>query len=283
MSGAETTPAGVCYRHPDRESWVLCQRCGRTICPRCQTQAAVGVQCPDCVREGRAATRPSPGRRVRSVLRPRRGAPVVTYSLIGATVFVYLLQLVTGGALTRAWLYIPILTVAEPWRMVTSVFLHAPLTGSLFALLHILFNMYILMILGSTLEPVLGRARFLALYLISGFAGSVGVLWLASPLGGVLGASGAVFGLFGAYFIVLRSLGRNGTQILVIVGLNFVLGFFIGSVSWQAHLGGLVVGALIGLIFTRTRGRQRRGLQAALLSAVVVGLIALSALRVLTG
>lgn len=282
MSQADATRAGACYRHPDRQSWVLCQRCSRTICPECQTQAAVGVQCPECVREGRSASRPSPTNRMRSLLRPRGGAPVVTYSLVGVTVAAYLLQFLTGGALTAAWAYMPALTVVEPWRMITSVFLHAPFTGSLFALLHILFNMYILLLLGRVLEPSLGRVRFLALYLIAGFAGSVGVLWLGNPVGWVLGASGAVFGLFGAYFVVLRHLGRNATQILVVVGINFALGFFIGGISWQAHLGGLVGGALVALVYTRTRARRQRGLQVGLTLGVVALLVAIAALRIVT-
>lgn len=279
MSESDGTPAGVCYRHPGRQSWILCQRCGRTICPECQTQAAVGVQCPDCVREGRAATSRPVGARISGALRPTAGAPIVTFSLIGVTVLVYLLQLVTGGLVTRFGVLVPALVPTEPWRMLTSVFLHAPLTNGLFAILHIAFNMYILLLLGRSLEPMLGRARFLALYLIAGFAGSVGVVWLSGPLSGALGASGAVFGLFGAFFVLLRHIGRSATQIVVIVALNFALGFFIGGISWQAHLGGLLGGALVAFVYTRTRGPRRRGRQIALLVGVVGLLVVLTAIR----
>lgn len=275
----DTTPAGVCYRHPGRESWVLCQRCGRTICPGCQTQAAVGVHCPDCVAEARAAAkRPLTTRAARS-LRARPGVPLVTYSLVAVTVAVYLVQLVTAGLVTQAGVLVPALVPREPWRMLTSVFLHAPLANGMFAILHIAFNMYILLLLGRTLEPSLGRIRFLALYLIAGFAGSVGVLWLSGPLSGALGASGAVFGLFGAYFVILRHIGRSATQIVVIVVLNFALGFFVGGISWQAHLGGLLGGALVALVYTRTRGARRRTAQIGLVATVVLGLVVLTAIR----
>jgi membrane associated rhomboid family serine protease len=264
------TPAGVCYRHPKRESWVLCQRCGRTICPACQTQAAVGVQCPECVREGHASI----PRRRRNLLRafaPSGSKPVVTYALIGVTLFVYLLQYLTRGAVTGFGVYVPILTEVQPWRLVTSVFLHAEFP------LHIAFNMLTLYLVGQGLEPILGRVRFLALYLISGFAGSVGVLVLADPRTAVIGASGAVFGLFGAYLIIGRRLGANVTTLVVIVAANLLVGFFFFSnVSWQAHVGGLAGGALVALVYVATRHRRQRWLQVGLTAALVLALVAVT-------
>ncbi|WP_353826914.1 rhomboid family intramembrane serine protease [Agromyces litoreus] len=271
----QTTRAGTCYRHPDRQSFVLCQRCGRTICGECQTPAPVGVICPECMREQRASaprTRPAVLTRVRSAA--GRGAPVVTYSIIGITVAVYLLQLVPGLAVTDRLLYAGVYSLPfnfEPWRMITTMFVHS--TALIF---HVLLNMYTLWIFGQLLENVLGRWRFLALYLISGLAGSVAVLWLSDPRTGVVGASGAIFGLMGAFLVIQRRLGGNATQLLVLVGINLVIGFVPGfNIAWQAHLGGLVAGALIGLIYVETRKRDQRRLQVVLLVALVAVLLLL--------
>ena len=276
MSEPAPERSNVCYRHPDRQSFVLCQRCGRTICGECQTPAPVGVICPECMREQRAsAPRTKPAVLSRARAASGRGAPVVTYSLIGITLVVYLLQLVPGLAVTN-WLYFSPLAMSEiafqPWRLITSVFVHS--TTLIF---HVLLNMYTLWIFGQLLENVLGRGRFLALYLISGLAGSVGVIWLADHNTSVVGASGAIFGLMGAFLVIQRRLGGNATQLLVLVGINLVIGFIPGlNIAWQAHLGGLVGGALVGLIFVETRKREQRGLQIGLLVGLTVLLLALS-------
>ncbi|MDF2575191.1 MAG: hypothetical protein K0S05_2103 [Agromyces sp.] len=276
MSDAGADRPGTCYRHPDRPSYILCQRCGRTICPECQTPAPVGVICPECMREQRASaprTKPAVVTRMRSAA--GRGAPVVTYALIGITLAVFLLQLVPGLALTDRLLYAGVYSLPfnfEPWRMLTSVFVHS--TGLIF---HVLLNMYTLWIFGQLLEGLLGRWRFLALYLISGLAGSVGVLWLGDPRMGVVGASGAIFGLMGAFLVIQRRLGGQTTQLFVLLGINLVIGFVPGfNIAWQAHLGGLVGGALVGLIYVETRKRSRQALQIWLLVALVAVLVALS-------
>lgn len=276
MSDPTAERSSFCYRHPDRQSFVLCQRCGRTVCGECQTPAPVGVICPECMREQRAtAPRTKPAVLTRARSAAGRGAPVVTYSLIGITVAVYLLQLVPGLAITDRLLYAGVYSIPgnfEPWRMVTSVFVHS--TGLIF---HVLLNMYTLWIFGQLLEGLLGRWRFLSLYLISGLAGSVGVLWLGDPRTGVVGASGAIFGLLGAFLVIQRRLGGDATQLLILLGINLVIGFIPGfNIAWQAHLGGLVGGALVGLIFVETRKRDQRGLQAGLLVALTVVLILLS-------
>lgn len=268
--------ANFCYRHPDRPSYILCQRCGRTICPECQTQAPVGVVCPECMREQRASaprTKPAVLTKVRSAA--NRGAPVVTYALIGITLAVFVLQLIPGLAITDRLLYAGVYSLPgnlEPWRMLTSVFVHS--TGLLF---HVLLNMYTLWIFGQLLEGLLGRWRFLALYLIAGLGGSVGVLWLGDPRMGVVGASGAIFGLMGAFLVIQRRLGGQTTQLFVLLGINLVIGFVPGfNIAWQAHLGGLVVGALVGLIYIETRKRSQQALQVWLLIALVVVLVLLS-------
>lgn len=264
-----------CYRHPDRRSYVLCQRCGRTICPECQTPAAVGVICPECLREQRAnapRTKPAVLTRTRSAI--GRGAPVVTYTLIGICVVVYAAQFLIGAPVTNLVRYAGAYSIPglfEPWRMLTTVFAHG-------SPLHLLLNMYTLWIFGQLLEGLLGRSRYLALFLLSGFAGSVGVLWLADPRIPVVGASGAIFGLMGAFLVIQRRLGGDATQLLVLLGINLVIGFVPGfGISWQAHLGGLVGGALVGLVYVETRARSRRGLQIGLLVAIGVVLLLLSA------
>ncbi len=271
--------AGYCYRHPDRQSYVLCQRCGRTICPECQTPAAVGVICPECMAQQRAeAPRPKPAIVTRMT---GRGAPVVTYAIIAVCVVVFLLQNIPGGIgtqVTNALIYAGGFSYPqffEPWRMLTSIFAHA-------SIIHIALNMYTLWVFGMALEPMLGRARYLTLFLISGFAGSLGVLLIASPNTGVLGASGAIFGMFGAFFIIQRRLGGSATQILVLVALNLAIGFIPGlNIAWQAHVGGLVGGLLTGLIYVETRKLSRRRWQLPLIVLLSIVLVALSLIHFL--
>lgn len=256
-----------------------CQRCGRPACAECQRPAAVGFQCVDCVREQAAN---APVRRNAFGGVARGGAPVVTYTIIGVCVVVFLLQLVVPG-LTRAFSYAPIYTTglegalpAEPWRMVTAAFLHSQ--GSF---LHIALNMYALFILGRELEPAMGRARFLALYLLSAVGGSIGVLLLSNPGQAVVGASGAVFGLFGALFIIQRKRGGDVRQIVVLIAINAALGFVVPNIAWQAHLGGLVAGAACAAaIAYAPRGTRQARSQWLGLSGVVVLLALFTALGV---
>lgn len=272
-----------CYRHPDRQSFVLCQRCMRTICPECQTQAAVGVICPECMKAERQNRTPAQKRAARrwgtrssrgAVTAVRAGKPVVTYALLAITSFIGLVQLIPGlgdqvtSALLFAgpYLYPDLFTFSfQPWRLLTAVFAHG-------GFIHLALNMLALWMLGQSLEPMLGRARFLALYLISGLGGSVMVAVLA-PVTSTVGASGAIFGLMAALLIIGRHIGANVTGILLILGINFAIGFIFGGIAWQAHLGGAIVGAAIALIFTRTRKRSQRTVQILLLVALVAVLL----------
>lgn len=271
MSDLPPSPDNYCYRHPDRQSFILCQRCGRTVCPDCQTQAPVGVHCPECVREHRqSAPRRKPAI-VTAINRARRGeGTVVTYSIMGLTVLVYVLQLFSGGAVTSALLYWGPYTEMQPWRMLTAALVHSQ--NSFF---HILFNMYALWIFGRMLEAMIGRWRFLALYVLSALGGSVAVLLLA-PMTAVVGASGAVFGLFGAFFVINRGLGGNSIQLVIVLALNLAIGFIVPGIAWQAHIGGIVVGAVVGFILMRTRRQSLARRQWLLLAAVAAGLIVLT-------
>lgn len=262
----------VCPRHPDRVSYVRCQRCGRPACPECQRPAAVGIQCVDCVRE---STRSAPTPKTIFGGVARQGRPLVTFSIIGVCVVLFLLQMVVPG-LTNALSYAPLYTSEylppEPWRMLTAAFLHS--TGFL---LHIAFNMYALWIMGQALEPLLGRTRFLALYLLSALGGSVAVLLLSNPLQGVVGASGAVFGLFGAMFIVQRRRGGDVRQLVVLLVINGVLGFVVPGISWQAHLGGLLAGAAAAAIIAYApKGKNRSAIHWGGLGFLAVLLVGLS-------
>ncbi len=275
-AGSETP---VCYRHPDRETWISCQRCGRPICPECQTPAAVGVQCPECVREGRAGMpRRAPG--IIRALRPG-SATVVTYTLLALNVIIYALQWLTAHELTQAWFLFPYSIGSEPWRLLTSAFLHSPAI-----IVHLLFNMYALFIFGPLLESFLGRSRFIALYLIGALGGSLGVLtavevWvltdrsLDTAPGGALGASGAVFALMGAVFALRKALGVDVRQLLIVLAINLALPFFVQGIAWEGHVGGLAIGFLIGLIFARTRRPQARVAQVLGVAGVAVGLLLL--------
>jgi membrane associated rhomboid family serine protease len=232
------------------------------------------------VREARDEhSRAGSGRFTRALRGARSGGvPIVTYSLIGVNVLVWLLELVTGGQsgpIYQLGAYYPPLTAYEPWRMLTSAFLHSP--SSVF---HVLFNMYSLFVVGPTLEYMLGRGRYLALYLIAAFGGSVGVLLLA-PGVVVVGASGAVFGLLGAYFVITRRLGGNASSILIVIVLNLVLGFFVSGIAWQAHLGGLVAGGLVALVFVMTRTRRLRAVQTVGIAAIAAALVVTTVVRVL--
>ena len=276
MSSAPSSSANFCYRHPDRQSFILCQRCGRTVCSQCQTQAAVGVHCPECVKEGRAS---APRTKSRLLTSFRGGdQPVVTWSIITLCVIVYVLQIIPGSPVTAALLYFGPYTYTEPWRMITALFVHSQ--GSL---LHIGLNMLSLFLFGPILERLVGHVRFLALYLVSGFGGSVAVLLLA-PTTPVVGASGAIFGLLGAYFVIARKFGGNTTQLLVVIGLNLAIGFLPGTnIAWQAHLGGLVAGAAVALVYLKTRNRAQRSRQILLVGGVVAVLIALTVVRLALG
>jgi len=270
VTDTDRNPDNFCYRHPDRQSFIICQRCGRTVCSECQTQAAVGVHCPECVRDAQQSAprvKPAAVTRIRSSMRPSSGVPVVTYSLIGINLALYLATWVSGGALYQALAYWPPLTASEPWRMITSAFMHSPSS-----ILHILFNMFSLFIFGPIIENLVGRGRFIALYLLAAFGGSVGVL-LLSPGSVVVGASGAIFGLLGAFFVIQRRLGGNSMQLLIVVGLNLVLGFIVPGVAWQAHLGGLIVGAGVAAIYTATRRRQQRTVQTLAVAGVALALV----------
>ena len=201
--------------------------------------------------------------------------PWVTWTIIALCVVVFALQSIPRSPVTGLLVYDARFTVIQPWRMLTAVFAHGSLP-------HLGLNMLSLFLFGPLLERAVGRWRFLALYLISGLGGSVAVLVL-DPGTSVLGASGAIFGLLGAFFVIQRKFGGNTTPLLIIIVLNLASGFIPGmNISWQAHLGGLIVGVAVALVYLRTRRRDQRQLQALLVAGIVVALLVITVGRVLT-
>ena len=286
-AGHQPATPSVCPRHPDREAYVRCQRCGRPTCPECQRPAAVGIQCVDCVRE---AARTTPQARTIFGGRATDGRPILTYTIIGLCAVVYVGQLASSQITEELW-FAPYLGWTEPWRFVTAAFLHSTSTY-----MHILFNMFALWSLGQYLEPMLGRARFAALYLISGIGGQVGVTLLAgSPtIAGivagqdkawftpVVGASGAIFGLFGALLVLNRHLGRSSTAMYVTIAINAAFGFLYPGISWQAHLGGFVTGIACALVIVLFRRQGVRHLVWAALGLVLALLVVVTVAKYLT-
>ncbi|HYO40980.1 MAG TPA: rhomboid family intramembrane serine protease [Nocardioidaceae bacterium] len=289
-TGASEQEAPVCYRHPDREAHIRCQRCERSICPDCMQPAAVGFQCPSCVREGSKATRSA-----RTAYGGQRSANPARTSqvLVALNVLVWVLVLAAGGdrgALVDQLALTPlggtfatsnglitITGVADaPWQLLTSVFTHV-------ALWHIGFNMLVLWTLGPQLELAVGRLRFLAIYLLSGLAGSAAVLWLSAPTSSTLGASGAIFGMLGALLVIAAKARGDVRGIATWIGINLVITFVLPfDISWQGHLGGLAGGLLVGAaVVYAPRGERRPLWQAAGVGAVAVAVVLATAVRFL--
>ncbi|MCU1534486.1 MAG: rhomboid family intrarane serine protease [Glaciihabitans sp.] len=204
----------------------------------------------------------------------RFSSAIVTWSIIAICIVVYLAQNATGlaqGSVTIAGIFYGPAALEQPWRFVTALFLHA-------SPIHILSNMFSLFMIGPALERMLGHWRFAVLYFLSGIAGGVAV-YLLIPDTPVLGASGAIFGILGAYFIIARRLGGNVAQILVVIALNLALPFYFPSIAWQAHVGGLIIGAVIALIYLLPRTSHRPRRQQYLLLGVFVLLVAVTLVR----
>lgn len=241
----------TCYRHPDRETYVRCQRCERPICPDCMREAAVGFQCVECVTDGHRGTRAP-----RTLGGARAGTvrtAVLTWTLVGVNVLVFIAQLADPTLLYRLAMNPLAVAAGQWWRPLTAAFLHSQ-SGFY---LHIVFNMWALIVLGPQLERTLGRARFGALYILSALAGSALVYWVAGMSSLTIGASGAIFGLFGATFVLARRLRLNTTFLVVIIVFNLVLTFSIPGISWGAHVGGLAAGVALSAAYVYAPAHRR--------------------------
>jgi len=234
----------TCYRHPNRETGVSCSSCGRPICPDCMTPTPVGMRCPECARQRTRVTR--------GALGPGRYDAPATFVLIALNAAAFLAEIAggTGGLsgtgssiITDFGLRGISIADGEWYRILTGGFLHA-------GLFHIGFNMFALFILGRLLEPAIGTPRFVALYFASLFAGAFGALALTDPLQVTVGASGAIFGLFGATFVIARGRGLNtvASELGFLLLINLALTFGIRGISIGGHLGGLAGGLLCAVI-----------------------------------
>jgi len=235
-----------CYRHPGRETNVSCSMCARPICPDCMITTPVGMRCPECARDR------TPVRRV-GVGGFGQGAEPATYVLIGLNVVAFIAEILGGGSATSlsrggslihdgGLNAVAIDVQGEWWRVVTAGFLHA-------GAIHLLFNMFALYVLGSLLEPAVGTARFVAIYLVSLLAGSCGAL-IVDPNQLTVGASGGIFGLMSAAFIMARHRGVEeiASQIGFFVVINLVFTFSVSTISVGGHVGGLIGGAIAAVV-----------------------------------
>ncbi len=200
----------------------------------------------------------------------------ITSGLLIVNVLIWLGQISPLGYIfTNQFFFAPVLAIVEPWRMLTAGFVH-DWSGPM----HILFNSYAIWLFGRALEPMLGPLRFLILYITSIIGGSVAVLWLSDPQMPVVGASGALFGLMAAYFVVIRTLGGNGSQIFILIAINFALGFVVSGISWQGHLGGMVTGLVIAGIYAATRKPNQKIFQFVGLAGIWIVLVVLTQWKV---
>jgi membrane associated rhomboid family serine protease len=277
---AAGTPPQVpaCYRHPGRETYVSCVRCGRYACPDCMRSASVGQQCVDCVGQGAQSTRAA---RTAFGGRPAAGA-VVTWTLVAINVAVFLVTWIRpnlvndlemiGYATFGAGGPVQGVAAGQWYRLITSAFL-APGLGSL-GFLDILFNMWALIFVGPALEGLLGRVRFLAVYVLSALGGGVLYYFLAAPNAAAAGASGAIFGLFGAWFVVARRLRLDTRGIVILIAINLALSFFYHNIiAWQDHIGGLLTGALLTAAYVYAPTKNRVVLQVLATVAVLAALV----------
>ena len=281
--GAQSLPG--CYRHPDRETGIRCTRCERPICPECMVSASVGFQCPECVRDGSGTGHAPTAAQPRTIAGGTVAADprLVTKILIGLCVAFYLVQQVVGDSFTErlellGQAYVPqfgsVEGVAEgqPYRLLTAMFLHA-------SVIHILFNMMSLWWIGGPLEAALGRARYLALYFVSGLAGSALTYLIAAPNQPSLGASGAIFGLFGATAVRMRRLRYDMRPVIALLVINLIFTFGWANIAWQAHIGGLVAGVITGYAMVHAPRERRALIQYGTCAVVLVIVVVLTLIR----
>ncbi|KQV74749.1 hypothetical protein ASC61_06870 [Aeromicrobium sp. Root344] len=272
-----------CYRHPDREAYISCQRCERLICPECMNDASVGFQCPSCIAEGAKSVR-APRTMAGGLVSTNVGT--VSMVLIAINVAAYLLTLATGGTDGSVFQHGAMLAESRfnldgevlkgvsdgaYWRLLTSAFLHENV-------LHIAFNMYALYLFGPFVERALGRVRFIAAYLTMSVGASVFVYWLSGPGTLTIGASGAIFGLFGMALILMLKAKQDVSTLLVLLGINAFISTQ-GNISWQGHLGGFVFGCLLGVVFAYAPRDRRTLVQAGAMVALWAGIVIAVVLR----
>jgi membrane associated rhomboid family serine protease len=261
----------TCYRHPSRETNVSCSNCDRPICPDCMTTTSVGMRCPECAKQKTQVRNPIGAA-------GRSDAPA-TFAIIGICVLAFFGEIASGGSISSGGgratinfgLFGPLVADGEPYRLVTSAFLHA-------GIIHIGFNMFALYILGTLLEPAIGTVRFVGIYAVSVLAGSFLVM-VMDPNQLTVGASGGIFGQMSAAFLIARHRGLDelASQIGFFVIINLVFTFSVSSISVGAHIGGLLGGAVAALLVNqleRSRVSNARTIEIAGLVALCVVAVA---------
>lgn len=281
--GAARLP--TCYRHQDRETGIRCTRCARPICPECMISASVGFQCPECVRSGSGTGHAPTAAQPRTLAGGTVAADprLITKILVGLNLAVFLVQLSVGDRFTDSFdligrAYVPLLGSVEGvaegqwYRLVTAMFLHG-------SYIHIAFNMLSLWWIGGPLEAALGRARYIALYGVSGLAGSALTYLIAEPNQPSLGASGAIFGLFGATAILMRRLNYDMRPVIALLVINLIFTFGWSNIAWEAHIGGLVGGVLIGYAMVHAPRERRALIQYGVCGLVLVAVVVMTLVR----
>lgn len=284
----ETDPS-VCYRHPGRQSWVLCQRCGRTVCPECQILAPVGVHCPECVAETAGGVAWRPASNVTPLVKPKRrsgratrqarsllsgtGGPLrsVSQTVIVVYAALFLVGLLTAN-LPFAWLAAIPGSMWQVWRFVTAPLVY-PASLSV-ALLFAALSAVFFSLTAPQLERMLGVRRFLAVLAASSVVGTSGMLLS----GGVsFGLTAPLFGLFAALLVEVWSDQRLRTQILVVTGINLLLALALGGLP--AIVGGMVGGA--GVLYLLQVGPARGWKPRTPVLIAVAGCVGIAALAIL--
>lgn len=224
--------APTCSRHPDRETWVSCRICEDPICPDCMRPDHIGFQCPKCA-----------GENVQKIRHLQPQKATVTNIIIGACVTVFVWGQISGFDLITYFglAGYAISPLGEYYRFLTALFLHG-------SIIHIVFNMLILHNLGSVLEPGLGSKKFALLYFGAGLGGGIASVMFNHPLVFSVGASGAIFGLMGAFAVLARYYRFDNRQILTLIGINLLIGFIVPGIDWHAHVGGLLTGMAIAAV-----------------------------------
>ncbi|MFE0735287.1 rhomboid family intramembrane serine protease [Streptomyces sp. NPDC058855] len=277
-----------CYRHPGTETGIRCARCEKPICPECMISASVGFQCPDCVRNGSGTGHAADANQPRTLAGGRVAADdrFVTKILVGINLVVYLAVLVAGERLVDQLVLIghafnpflgEVVGVAdgEWYRLLTATVLHEEVW-------HILFNVLGLWVIGGIVEPELGRARYAALCLLAGLSGSTLAYLVAAPNQPSLGASGVVYGLIGAWVVLARRRRHDMRPVILFVALSLLMTFTRPGISWEAHVGGLVAGAVVTYALVHAPRARRQLVQygacGLLLAVDVVAVLTRSAL-----
>ena len=294
----------VCYRHPDRTSWTLCQRCGRTICPECQILTPGGVRCPDCVREtggsvrwepaaGRPAAKSAPKRMTRAA--PQRERPrwmqVVRDILIPGTPPV--LTWAIGGIVLVLWIAgfatanFPFITLAaipgpvwEVWRYFTAELVY-PSVADGRVVVSVILSLIFLVLISPSFERQAGRRRYLVLFFASAVFGAAGMM-LAGQIG--YGLSGVLWGISGAYIVTIWEHAQARNRSLLFLGAYLIFGLLFGSYSLPAVVGGIIAGVGSMVILRRFDDRPRSSPSTPylIIAGGVVAIIVITSIRILT-